>query len=87
LQALSASADLVATSRWRAAGTLALLTLIALAAAPVVGIAMLWFVKWLAPFQVGLITAAVYALLIPYVAVALTLLYFDLECRRERLSE
>jgi hypothetical protein len=87
VNALRASADLVSVSRWRAAGTLTLLTLIALAVAPVAGIVMLWFVKLLAPFQVGLITAAVYALLIPYVAVALTLLYYDLECRRDLPTE
>jgi hypothetical protein len=81
-KALGSSASLVSLSWWHALVTLLLLAMVVLLAAPAVGIVLLWFARSLAPAHVGVVTAVIHALLVPYVAIAMTLLYFDLDCRR-----
>jgi hypothetical protein len=85
-KALRSSADLISVSRWHALITLLLLAMVALLTAPAVGIVLLWFVKSLSPVYVGLLTAVLHALLVPYLAIALTLLYFDLDSRRSETT-
>jgi len=74
------SQKLVVGHWWRTAGLLVALYLVAFAAAPLVGFA-LFFVTSVSPGGVDLIGSLVYAFALPYVAVASTLLYFDLQER------
>ena len=85
-RALRSSAGLVSLSWWHALVTLLLLAMVVLLAAPAVGIVLLWFARSLAPAHVGVVTAVIHALLVPYVAIAMTLLYFDLDCRRTEVA-
>ncbi len=78
-QALGKSADVVIGSWWRTLGIWLLITL--LAAVPV-GIAQATFV--LAPVLVSSIAGALLeALVLPFVAIGTTLLYFDLKIRKD----
>ena len=82
-RSLSSSAGLVTMARWHAFVTTALLLTLAMLAAPALGIVLLWFVRSLDPAYVGLISATLHAMLVPFIAIAMSLLYFDLESRHE----
>jgi hypothetical protein len=64
---------------WRTVAMIGLLSLLALVAGPVLGF-LLIFLNF-SPTLVNLVGSIVYGLLIPYVAIGRTLLYFDLEAR------
>ncbi len=64
---------------WRTLAMIGLLTLLALVAGPVLGFFLIF--ANLSPVLVNLIGSVVYGLLIPYVAIGRTLLYFDLGAR------
>ncbi|HEY1316856.1 MAG TPA: hypothetical protein VGF10_06550 [Gaiella sp.] len=81
-----ASIRLVRGNWWRSAVLVALLFLLALVAGPVVGLDLLLFTS-ISPFDVDLIGSLVYALVLPYVGIATTLLYFDLLERFEEAPE
>jgi len=66
---------------WSAASVLAL-GMLALLAAPVVGVALIMAFKSVPPVYVNLATSAIYAVLVPYFAIAFSLVYFDLHSRR-----
>jgi hypothetical protein len=63
----------------RTVAMIGLLTLLAVVAGPILGIFLI-FLNF-SPVLVNLIGSVVYGLLIPYVAIGRTLLYFDLEAR------
>jgi hypothetical protein len=63
----------------RTVAMIGLLTLLAVVAGPVLGFFLIFLN--LSPVLVNLIGSVVYGLLIPYVAIGRTLLYFDLEAR------
>src|SRR5262249_11249116 len=75
------SEQLVAGNRWRTARLVLLLYAVGLPAAPPVGFAFL-LVTSITPGGVDLIGSVVYAFTLPYVALASTLLYFDLQDRQ-----
>jgi len=80
------SRKLVKGNWWRAAALLLALYVIGVALAPIVGFALL-LVTSVSPEGVNTLGSVVYALTLPYVAVATTLLYFDLQARREVSAE
>jgi hypothetical protein len=70
----------VVRGHWlRTVAMIGLLTLLAVVAGPILGIFLI-FLNF-SPIVVNLIGSVVYGLLIPYVAIGRTLLYFDLEAR------
>jgi hypothetical protein len=77
--AFSGSHALVRGHWWRTVAMIGLLTLIAVVAGPILGFVLIFLN--LSPVLVNLIGSIVYGLLIPYVAIGRTLLYFDLEAR------
>jgi hypothetical protein len=78
-EAFSGSHKVVRGHWLRTVAMIGLLTLLALIAGPVLGIFLI-FANF-SPTLVNLIGSLVYGLLIPYVAIGRTLLYFDLEAR------
>ncbi|HEY7266889.1 MAG TPA: hypothetical protein VH501_04280 [Solirubrobacterales bacterium] len=64
---------------WRAVVVIGVLSLLAVAAGPLLGFVLI-FLNW-SPVLVNLVGSIVFALLIPYVAIGRTLLYFDLTSR------
>jgi hypothetical protein len=78
-----ASIRLTRGNWWRSAVLVALLFLIALVSGPLVGLDLLLFTS-ISPFGVDLVGSLVYAVVLPYVGIATTLLYFDL---LERFAE
>lgn len=79
--ALAASADVVEGSWWRAFGVTFLLGVIGALTGPAVAIVFLLVAGVTVTFA-NLVSTAIYIILIPYVAVAVTLLYYDLKTRR-----
>jgi hypothetical protein len=73
---------LVKGNWWRSAILLVTLYVIGIAAGPIVGFAVL-FATPLDPRLLDLIGSAVYVVVFPFVAIAATLLFFDLKKRRE----
>jgi hypothetical protein len=80
-QAFQGSSRLVRGRWWRALRVVALLALITVVTGPVIGFFLI-FLNF-SPILVNLIGSAVFALLIPYVAIGRTLLYFDLRVSEE----
>jgi hypothetical protein len=74
--ALRRSAALVRGRWWSTAATIALINAVGLASGPVVGIVLL-FVSDLPLLAINLVGSAVYAVTVPYVAIATTLLWGD----------
>jgi hypothetical protein len=64
---------------WRAVVVIGVLSLLAVVAGPLLGFILI-FLNW-SPVLVNLVGSIVFALLIPYVAIGRTLLYFDLIAR------
>jgi hypothetical protein len=77
--AFSGSHAIVRGHWLRTVAMIGLLTLLAVVAGPILGIVLI-FLNF-SPTLVNLIGSIVYGLLIPYVAIGRTLLYFDLEAR------
>jgi hypothetical protein len=77
--AFSGSHAIVRGHWLRTVAMIGLLTLLAVVAGPVLGIFLI-FLNF-SPTLVNLIGSVIYGLLIPYVAIGRTLLYFDLEAR------
>jgi hypothetical protein len=77
---LSASADVVAGSWWRAFGITLVLGLIGALTGPAIAIFFLLFFSASVTF-VNLISTVIYVMLIPFIATAVTLLYYDLRAR------
>jgi hypothetical protein len=78
-QALRGSSALFRGHWLRAVVVIGVLSLLAVAAGPLLGFALI-FLNW-SPVLVNLVGSIVFALLIPYVAIGRTLLYFDLTAR------
>jgi hypothetical protein len=77
--AFSGSSSLVRGHWWRTVAMIGLLSLLAIIAGPILGFFLI-FLNF-SPILVNLIGSVVYGLLLPYVAIGRTLLYFDLEAR------
>jgi ABC-type sugar transport system permease subunit len=75
------SSSLVRGRWWRTLRVAAILTVISVVVGPVLGFFLI-FLNF-SPILVNLIGSAVFALLIPYVAIGRTLLYFDLKASEE----
>jgi hypothetical protein len=85
-ESLSASADVVADSWWRAFCITFFLGAIGILAGPLIAIFFLLFFSAPVTF-VNLISTLIYVTLIPFIVIALTLLYYDLQARgAERAS-
>jgi hypothetical protein len=80
--ALRGSSALFRGHWWRAVIVIGVLSLLALVAGPLFGFALI-FLNF-SPVFVNLIGSVVFALLIPYVAIGRTLLYFDLNAREAK---
>ena len=80
------SRKLVKGNWWRVAALLFALYIMGVASAPVIGFAFLLFAS-ASPNLVNLIGSLVYALTLPYIGVATTLLYFDLQARKASSAE
>jgi hypothetical protein len=78
-EALRGSSALVRGHWWRTVAVIGVLSLLAVAAGPLLGFVLIFLN--LSPVLVNLIGSIVFALLIPYVAIGRTLLYFDLGAR------
>jgi Membrane domain of glycerophosphoryl diester phosphodiesterase len=87
--ALSASSKLVRGNWWRVASLLLFVTVIALLLGPLFGTLLLFVTSASFDF-INLIASVVYAVVLPYVAIVTTYLYFDLllaQRRDEELAE
>jgi hypothetical protein len=83
--ALAASAETVRGHWWRTLGVAAVVVGIGLGTAPVLGLAMLLFTDW--PLStVNGVSSVLFLALVPWTAVALTLLYYDLKARKGEAS-
>jgi hypothetical protein len=80
------STKLVNGNWWRSAILLVALYVIAIAAGPIVGFVLL-FATPLDPLLLDLIGSAVYVVVLPFVAIAATLLFFDLKKRLEEAAK
>jgi hypothetical protein len=80
-EAFHGSSHLVRGRWWRTLRVAAVLALISIITGPVLGFFLI-FLNF-SPITVNLIGSVVFALLIPYVAIGRTLLYFDLETSEE----
>jgi hypothetical protein len=86
LVALARSARLVRGDWWRVASLLLFVTGVALLLGPVVGTLLLLVSSASFDF-INLVSSVVYAVVLPYVAIATTYLYFDLRVARELAGE
>jgi hypothetical protein len=77
------SSSLVGRHWWWCAGSILTLGLLALAAAPGLGVIILLAAKSVPLTYVNIASALVYVCLVPYVAIALALTYFDLRSRHQ----
>lgn len=75
---LRASARLTRRHWWRTFGFTALINVIAILAGPLLGVLVLLLTSQSLTF-IDITGSIVYALVVPYAAIALTLYYFDLE--------
>ena len=82
---LRKSTSLVKGNWWRSAILLVTLYVIAIAIGPIIGFVLL-FTTSLDPQVIDLIGSGIYVLLLPFVAIAATLLFFDLQERRKRAA-
>jgi hypothetical protein len=82
VDAVRGARNLVRGNWWRSAILLVTLYVIGIAAGPIVGFAVL-FATPLDPRLLDLIGSAIYVVVFPFVAIAATLLFFDLRGRRE----
>jgi hypothetical protein len=71
---------------WRSAILLVALYVIGISSGPIIGFVLL-FATPLEPRWIDLIGSAIYVLVLPFVAISATLLFFDLKVRRERAAE
>jgi hypothetical protein len=78
-EAFRASSTLVRGHWWRTVAVIGVLSLLAVVVGPLLGFILIFLN--LSPVLVNLIGSIVFALLIPYVAIGRTLLYFDLTAR------
>jgi hypothetical protein len=77
----------LAEGNWfRSAILLVTLYVIGISSGPIIGFVLL-FVTPLEPRWIDLIGSAIYLLVLPFVAISATLLFFDLKARRERAAE
>jgi hypothetical protein len=83
--ALRGSSALFRGHWWRSVIVIGVLSLLALAAGPLLGFALIFLN--LSAVLVNLIGSVVFALLIPYVAIGRTLLYFDLNAREAKAPD
>jgi len=81
MDALASSADVVQGSWWRAFGLTFLFGFVGFVTGPAVAIFFLLFAGVSVTFA-NLVSTIIYIVLIPYVATAVTLLYYDLKTRR-----
>jgi hypothetical protein len=79
--AMHESARLVRGNWWRAASLLVFITVVALLLGPLAGTALLFATSASFDF-INLVSSLVYAVVLPFVAIATTYLYFDLRVRR-----
>jgi len=79
---LHASGRLTRRHWWRTFGLTALVNVIAILSGPLVGVLILLLTSR-SLIVINTIGAVVYALVVPYAAIVLTLYYFDLQARRE----
>jgi hypothetical protein len=83
--ALNASSRTVEGCWWRTLGVAAILIAIGLGLAPFIGLAMLFVTDW--PLAtVNAVSSILFLALVPWTAVALTLLYYDLKARRGKAT-
>jgi hypothetical protein len=80
----SASSTAVASDWWWSGAATITLGVVGLAAAPALGVVLILAYKSLPLFYVNIVSSAVYVALVPYVAIALAMVYFDLKSRDER---
>jgi hypothetical protein len=71
---------------WRSAVLIAVLYILGIASGPVVGFVIL-FLTSVGPGTLNVIGSVVYVIVFPYLAIATTLLYFDLTARREEAAD
>jgi hypothetical protein len=86
LDVLRKSTSLVKGNWWRSAILLVTLYVIVIATGPIIGFVLL-FTTSLDPQVIDLIGSGIYVLLLPFVAIAATLLFFDLQERRKRAAD
>ncbi|HYB28913.1 MAG TPA: hypothetical protein VEF89_20040 [Solirubrobacteraceae bacterium] len=79
-QALRTSSELVRGHWWRTLGFTALIDIVAALSGPLLGVALLLITGSSLTF-INVAGSLIYALTVPYAALALTLYYFDLEVR------
>ena len=84
--ALHRSAQLVRGDWWRAASMLLFVTVIALLLGPLIGTLLLFVTSASFDF-VNLISSVVYAVVLPFAAIAATYLYFDLRVQKQHEAE
>jgi hypothetical protein len=84
-EAFQGSSALVRGHWWRTVVVIGVLSLLALVTGPILGFFLIFLN--LSPVLVNLIGSVVFALLIPYVAIGRTLLYFDLGAREAEEGE
>src|SRR5262249_60337115 len=82
-EALRRSASLVRRNWWRTASFLLFVTIIALLLGPLVG-TLLLFVSHASFNFINLLASVIYALVLPYAAIATTYLYFDLRVAKRQ---
>jgi hypothetical protein len=71
---------------WRSAILLVALYVIGISSGPIVGFVLI-FVTPLEPRWIDLIGSAIYVLVLPFIAISATLLFFDLKARCGRAAE
>jgi hypothetical protein len=84
--AFAESASAAGADWWWSAGAIVALGLVGLAVAPALGIFLVIFLRSTPVAYVNLIASAIYVAIVPYVAIALALVYFDLRSRATRAS-
>jgi hypothetical protein len=86
-QAPGVSSATVTMDWWWSAAAAASLALFGLVFAPAVGIVVLLFATSVPLLYVNVLSSAIYVALVPYIAIALTLIYFDLKSRTEAATQ
>jgi Membrane domain of glycerophosphoryl diester phosphodiesterase len=84
--ALRGSSQLVRGNWWRVGSLMLFVTVIALLLGPLCG-TLLLFVSHASFDFINLVSSVVYAVVLPYAAIATTYLYFDLRVARQRETE
>lgn len=86
ISALHGSSQLVRGNWWRVGSLMLFVTVIALLLGPLCG-TLLLFVTHASFDFINLVSSVVYAVVLPYVAIATTYLYFDLRVVKQRVAE